>query len=429
MWESLATSRRQDRVLHGAAKALNVMIGLIALPLWLIAQRLVEPLKRLLARFDEAPQELPVPPPGERSMTAVMADLEAIPHSLRHRPFAELRKGLADISTFVVSQIREGSALGYSYPAQFRDHIFEGADGERIAATIALHPEPRPALIVVHGLFTSRRFDYVRQIAVAAYYEWGFNVAAIDLRSFGLTQYTSSAPSTAGWKEGEDIIRLGEYMKQLGATTVGAIGISLGACSVLNAAHPEDASSALAGGILAVSPPAVPRAVAERISRRVPRTHPAYPLTYAFRAMLTSRVRGGAWPEEIASLVDPIELVSAPYYEVPAEEIWERAAPVNHIANARIPVLVLHPEDDMIIKVEEAEKLREAAGGNDLVRVWTLPAGRHGILDAIDHDWTYAAYRLFFERWAEYPDRAAGEMVYSARAGGYPNQAAAGRKG
>ena len=28
--------------------------------------------------------------------------------------------------------------LGYRYPAQFDQHIFEGADGERIAATIAL---------------------------------------------------------------------------------------------------------------------------------------------------------------------------------------------------------------------------------------------------------------------------------------------------
>ena len=32
MWESLATSRRSDRVLHGAAKLLNVVVGVIALP-------------------------------------------------------------------------------------------------------------------------------------------------------------------------------------------------------------------------------------------------------------------------------------------------------------------------------------------------------------------------------------------------------------
>ena len=44
MWESLATTRRQDRALHGAAKLVNVVVGLVALPLWLLGQRLVEPL-------------------------------------------------------------------------------------------------------------------------------------------------------------------------------------------------------------------------------------------------------------------------------------------------------------------------------------------------------------------------------------------------
>jgi predicted alpha/beta-fold hydrolase len=428
MWEHLATTRRQDRVLHGAAKALNVVIGLIALPLWLIGQRLMGPVRRLIATLgseDEA--GLPVPAERGSSMDDLMADLERIPQHLEPRPFAELRKGFADISTFVLSQLRETSGLGYSYPAQFTDHVFEGADGERIAATIAIHDSPRPALIVVHGLFTSRRFDYVRQIAVEAFYEWGFNVAAVDLRSFGLTNYTSAAPSAAGWKEGEDLVALGTYLKQLGATSAGALGISLGGCAVLDACDVDGAAEALDGGVLAVSPPADPRAVAERLSRRVPRSHPAYALNYAFHAMLTSRVRGSGWPVEIATLLDPIELLSAPYYELSADEIWERAAPVNHIGNARVPVLVLHPEDDRIIKVAEARKLAEAAADNDLVHVWMLPAGKHGILDAIDHDWTFGVYRAFFERWARYEERAAegngkpgpggADVVYSGRDG------------
>ena len=55
MWESLATSRRSDRVLHGAAKLLNVVVGVIALPIWLLGQRLRDPLRRLLARLDADP--------------------------------------------------------------------------------------------------------------------------------------------------------------------------------------------------------------------------------------------------------------------------------------------------------------------------------------------------------------------------------------
>ena len=60
MWESLATTRGQDRALHGAAKALNVVVGLFAIPAWLIGQRLGIPLRRaLLERAEREPLPLP----------------------------------------------------------------------------------------------------------------------------------------------------------------------------------------------------------------------------------------------------------------------------------------------------------------------------------------------------------------------------------
>ena len=216
-----------------------------------------------------------------------------------------VRKGLADISSFVLAQQREAANLGYAYPAQFSDHVLQGADDEHIAATVGLQEAPRrPGLIVVHGLFSSRRFDYVRQIAVHAYYEWGFNVLALDLRSFGLTNLTSQAPTTVGWKEGEDVVAAGRYLKQLGATTVGALGISLGGSAVLGACHAEDADETLDGGILAVSPPADVKAMAKRLSRRLPLSHPAYAINRGFWAMLTSRIREAGW-EGIEDFVDP----------------------------------------------------------------------------------------------------------------------------
>ena len=280
-------------------------------------------------------------------------------------------------------------------------------------------------MIVVHGLFSSRRFDYVRQIAVRAFFEWGFNVLAVDLRTFGLTNLTSQAPTTTGWKEGEDLIAAGRYLKGLGTTTVGAIGISLGGSSVLGACHAEGAEEALEGGILAVSPPADPRAMAQRLSRHLPRSHPAYALNRGFWAMLISRIRQSRW-ENIEDFVDPIERISAPYYELEPDELWRKASAKDHIAEARVPVLILHPEDDAIIPVEHARMLAEAAAGNDLVRVWILPGGGHGAIDAIDRDWFYAVLRGFFERWAGYErrqdaaaggshsDRAPSKLIYSA---------------
>src|SRR4051794_33251605 len=423
MWEGLARTERQDRVLHGSAKLANVLLGVGLLPLWLFGQLIGGRLRELLMGLEQrAKRPLPVPPGRERTMDALMRDLETIPEHLRHSNLAELRRGMADISNFVVAQHREGAVIGYRYPGQFKDHVVEGADGERIAASIALQEAARPSLIVVHGLFTSSRFDYVRQIAVRAFYEWGFNVAALDLRSFGMTELTSPAPSTGGWKEGLDILALARYMKELGATSVGALGISLGGSSVLNACDYEETATALDGGILAVSPPAVPKLAWERLSEPVPRGHPRYPLHRAFEAALISRVRSGRWPPEAEDMLHAMEVVSAPYYKVDAEQIWANSRGLDRVPGAKVPLLILHPDDDYIIKVEQARMLAEAARDNDMVRVWILPAGSHGLLEAADPQWTQAVYRAFFERWAKYAERGAEEangerpeLVYSGR--------------
>jgi len=424
MWEGLARTRRQDQVLHGAAKLANVVVGLIALPMWLLGQAVGGRIRDLMARLERRePRSLPVPPERPRSMADLMQELEGLKHHLRPNPIAEIRRGLNDVFPFVIAQHREGAVMGYRYPAQFSEHFFETTDGERIAATIGLQEGPRPALIVAHGVFTSARFDYVRQIAVRAFYEWGFSVAALDLRSFGLTELTSQAPSTGGWKEGEDVAALGRYLKTLGATSVGALGISHGGGSVLNACNLDGVAEALDGGILAVSPPADPHEAWKRLSEPVKPGHPRYPLHKAFRAMLVSRVRSGRWPkeaEQAENMADVLEIIAEPYYGLPAAEIWRNSRTVDRIGEAKVPVLVLHPEDDVIVKVEHARMLAEAAAGNDLVRVWILPAGAHGILEAIDSTFTYNVYRLFFERWARYAERGEGqagelgsEVVYS----------------
>ncbi len=414
MWESLATTQRQDRALHGVAKAVNVVAAVVLLPLWLAGQALVRPLRRLLGRIDpQGAPALPVPEPGERTMDALVADLEAIPSRIHRSPTAELRKGIPDMASFVLAQRRSSANLAYAYPAQFRHDTFAGADGERIAGTIAVHESARPGLVVVHGLFSTHRFDYVRAIAVRAFYDWGFNVCAIDLRSFGVTDLTTNAPSTGGWKEGEDVICAGRHLKELGSTSVGALGISLGGSAVLNASHPEGAEEALDGGILSVCGPSDTHRAAARLSRRLPLRHPGWAMSVIFRRMLISRVRDAGWPDEIDTLVEPIDLVSAPYYGVSPEEVWRRSSAANHIAGARVPVLALHAEDDYIIPVEHARRLAEAAAPNPNVRVWIVPGGSHAAFDAIDADWTYAFYRTFFERWAVYPGAPAAEVVYS----------------
>src|SRR5258708_5384782 len=113
MWEGLARTQRQDRGLHGAAKVANIVLGVVLLPLWIIGQVVGGRVRDLLVALERrGRRELQVPPERERSMDALMRDLEAIPEHLRHSDFAELRRGMADISNFVVAQHREGAVIG-----------------------------------------------------------------------------------------------------------------------------------------------------------------------------------------------------------------------------------------------------------------------------------------------------------------------------
>jgi predicted alpha/beta-fold hydrolase len=414
MWESLATTRRQDRVLHGAAKALNVAAAFVLFPVWLVGERLAGPLRAFLGR--RATAALPVPPERDAGLDELLAELQARPNQLHASRLTTGRKGIADLSMFLLSQKRQTANFGYAYPRQFEYHYVDGADGERIAAVVATHDEPRPGLVVVHGLLSSRLFDYVREIAVRAYYDWGFDVAAIDLRSFGVTEMLTRAPSTAGWKEGEDIVCVARYLKELGATSVGALGISLGASSVLNASWQDGAEEALDGGILAIAGPSDTKRATQRLDRPMPVTHPFWLVGKFFDAMLVSKVRNLGWPAAVADFTTLVEEVVAPRYGVTPDEVYERSSARNHIQGARVPVLALHAEDDEVVPVEHARMLAEAARGNDRVRVWILPGGGHAAFDAQDEDWTYWVYRTWFERLATYAERGAPAAAVAAGA-------------
>ena len=77
-------------------------------------------------------------------MDALMGDLQAIPSTCTTPISPSCARAFADISNFVVAQHREAASSATATRRQFKDHIVEGADGERIAASIALQEAARP---------------------------------------------------------------------------------------------------------------------------------------------------------------------------------------------------------------------------------------------------------------------------------------------
>ena len=121
------------------------------------------------------------------------------------------------------------------------------------------------------------------------------------------------------------------------------------------------------------SPRPRPRAGLGAPLEPVPKTHPRYPIHRVFQAAFVSRIRSGRWPAEAEDMAKVMDVVGGPYYGISGAEIWHNARCMDHVAEAKVPLLVLHPVDDQIIKVEHAEMLRDAAAGNGSSRCGSCP--------------------------------------------------------
>lgn len=422
MIERLASTRRQDRALHGLTKAFYVLGALVLYPLWSLGSRLFGPLVRLLeGRAERAPAPSTPSQEGDRSMAAVLAELQAVPQTPRpSRVSATARKGIVDVSVMLMTQRRDAAHFGYAYPRQFSEQLIRSADGTPISAIVGMQPTPRPGLVVVHGLFGTKHFDYVRDVAVRAFYDWGFSVSAIDLRGFGMTEVMSEARNTGGWKEGEDVLAAAGDLHERGATSVGALGFSLGASSVMDACDLEGAEQALDGGILAVGGPSDTHLAVEHISTEPPPGDPFRLFYPSFKRLLRSKVRALGWPEDLDDFRHVLDRMTAPSYGISVAELHERSSAKNHVAGSKVPLLVLHATDDEIVPVEHARLVAEAARDNLEVEVWILPWGGHCAFDVLDPRWTWTVYRRFFERLAHYAPPES--LVYSVPGNGQPRE-------
>ena len=97
---------------------------------------------------------------------------------------------------------------------------------------LALQPGSRAGVVVVHGFNTHGNLSVIRWAAML--HKNGYNVLAADQRDFSF-EYPAGYghprfPQTFGWKEAEDVVAAGRYLKaQPGVTTVGVVGFSAGA--------------------------------------------------------------------------------------------------------------------------------------------------------------------------------------------------------
>jgi hypothetical protein len=176
----------------------------------------------------------------QRGMSDITGRLSKVPFKGPSATIPGLgRAAVMNSGLLFLNASRATAGIMYPYPEEFENVVIESFDGTPLAAAVGIHKDgkPRPAIVISHGFMGSKNDHYIIDTALTAFSEWGFNVLGIDLRNFGRSQCLAHGPTTAGWKESEDLLAAAKYLSERPeVTSVGITGFSMGAGSTILAA-------------------------------------------------------------------------------------------------------------------------------------------------------------------------------------------------
>jgi predicted alpha/beta-fold hydrolase len=338
-------------------------------------------------------------------MAEVMGLLKQIPFEMRMAPtLAAVLCGLLDAMPRILNSIKVTAGLVYAYPGVFEPVMLESDDGTPLCGLLALQPgdSKKPALVIAHGFFNSKNSFGMLSLARRAYFEWGFNVLALDLRDAGDSSRFSEAPLSWGCRESEDIAAAVDYLSATGrVSTTGVCGFGMGGSSAILAACRTESDRRLSGGVVSLNGYADARRFVNDIAT-VPGPSPAAFLRWlSLKLFLTVKTLAGG-PRPFSDPRAYTREVASQYYELSEQDLYAGASPARCIADMEVPCLVTHSLDDPVTAVDEAYDLLAAAADNPLVDSLVVPSGAHVLYSLVCPSWFYQTLRTFFTYWGEF---------------------------
>ncbi len=340
---------------------------------------------------------------GAGTMSDLMNEIEKIPFG-RPTPgtLGELFGLVVDFIPSILNTIPQTAGLLYPYPPVFEPVVIESRDGTPICGLVALQDadSPRPALLIVHGLFSSKNSYPIATLALHAFFEWGFNVMVIDLRNFGDSARFSKAPTTWGYRESDDILAASAFLASLKkVSTVGVLGISMGAASSLIAGALSGLEGPINGGIVALHSYADSKSIIKYLTEQPAGRLKTNLIRIIFKLMiLLNTVCHG--PRPVSDLRSYTRDISSQYYEMREDEILRKASPLKHLPNTEVPCLVIHSQDDLIVPADHVERLANAGANNPMVGFVINRTGGHATYIYTNRKWLLDTLRTFFSSWS-----------------------------
>lgn len=224
---------------------------------------------------------------------------------------------------------------------EYVDVEFPSRDGLMLRGWWLEGEEGEPVIVVVHGSEGNRAHPTDRNLGIASgLVDHGYNVLMFDMRGHGESE---GKHISAGYHEKHDVLGAIDYIRQTGIQTqIGVLGLSMGAAaSLMAAAESEEIAAVVADG-----------GYADIIS--------------IFESEFSAR-------SSLPGFFIPIILFAAnKMYDIDFAAI----KPEEAVSELSVPVFIIHGEQDDMVPVAHAYRLREASRHPDS-RLWILPEAAH----------------------------------------------------
>lgn len=328
------------------------------------------------------------------------SEIDEIPFHPRiiREPLGTIFFSLPDIPAYIFQNMVKQLPLfpqttPFFYPYKrnaFSKKIFTIKKGLKLKAEVGERKNNERTIVLVHGIFQSKNFRFIRNIANHLYEDYSFNVIIVDIRDHLGTAFLSPYfPASAGLLEGEDILEIASQFRVKNRTTkIFLLGFSYGGAVVLNALNFTKAKDVISG-VIAVSPTMILDHAIQHIDRRPAFFEPFHSIYNLFKLCL--RLRYGVSIRTFDKYIEN----SAKSYGYKKKEMMKRSSVTEFIKRIEVPTLMLLSKDDSVIPEGDIEAVVEQSRSNENIKILVKEQGGHIAFSFIAPVWFFKVIDTF----------------------------------